>query len=99
MLRASRRPTRCEAVDQSAQPFLFFSQIPFILHRKTFTVGEFLRIGSSFPSTFGLNILPRMRPSNICGGSLSPNANSTPAEQCATACAALILPTSARYPA
>src|SRR5205814_8831253 len=32
------------------------------------------------------------RPRNIRGGILSPNANSKPAEQCATACAAFILP-------
>jgi hypothetical protein len=59
---------------------------------RSFTVGEFRRIGSSFPSAKGFTIHPRSRPTKTRGGVLSPSANSKPAEQCATACGAFIVP-------
>ena len=59
---------------------------------RSFIVGEFRRIGSSFLSAKGFTIHPKIRPTNTRGGVLSPSANSKPAEQCATACGAFIVP-------
>jgi len=55
-------------------------------------VGEFFRIGSASLKAIGLIKPPITRPIINLGGRKSPNAISIPIEQCATICAALILP-------
>jgi hypothetical protein len=59
---------------------------------RSFTVGEFRRIGSSLLNAIGFTIRPMIRPINIRGGHISPIAISIAAEQCASACAGFILP-------
>lgn len=83
---------RRKAVNQSAQPLRFSVRLPFILHTRSFAVGEFRRIGASFPSVIGFTIRPMILPKNIRGGILSPTAHSIAREQCASACGAVIVP-------
>src|SRR5579859_7150941 len=59
----------------------------------SFAVGEFLRIGSSSRSTMGFTNRPMILNGKAAlDGILSPTAHSKLAAQCATACAAFIVP-------
>ena len=56
-------------------------------------VGEFLRSGSSFRNTIGFTSRPIKRAgSGLFSGTTSPTAHCILAEQCASICAAVILP-------
>ena len=88
-------PRRTAAANRSISPHSRSRSVPksrSSCTTKSCIVGEFRRIGSSSRSARGFTIHPMSRPMKTRGGVLSPNANSTPAEQCATACGAFILP-------
>jgi hypothetical protein len=63
---------------------------------RPFTVGEFRRIGSSSLRAKGFIMNPSIRPNNIRGGRMSPNAIFIASEQWANICAGSILPHSRR---
>ena len=79
-------------VNQSVEPDLLSTKIPIVRHHQFPGGGRIAAHRLSFPNTARFIAGPTIRPINALGGRICPIAISTPAEQCASICAGLILP-------